>query len=96
MSNIIYLKIDLDIIDQGIIFHGEKAQQEIAIEEMAELVVQICKKWRRKSTSKEEKEEAADAIITIITFLRTANISVNDLNEEIQRKQKIFKGTIIS
>lgn len=59
--------MDIEKLQKIIEFYGDKNQEQIAIEEMAELTQAICKHWRycNDKTTNNLREELADVKIMV-------------------------------
>lgn len=78
------VRLGIDVGERCIAKHGERAQREIAIEEMAELIVAIKHEDRQKGTRADVIEEIADVTLCMIQLALV--YGVGEVAGEIARK----------
>ena len=84
------------VIEKAIETYGADLQKQVAIEEMSELIKEICKDFRGKGNRDNILEELADVIIMttqlqIIYGIRFGEMS-NKIEEKIGRLSERLKG----
>lgn len=79
---------------KAIDLYGEKAQKLMAIEEMSELIKEICKDFRGKLNREHLIEEMADVTITIDQLMIMYEISGNELQQMCEKKFERLKERI--
>ena len=70
-----------EIYEKAIETYGENAQLDMVIEEMSELIKEICKRKRGKDNHAEIVEEVADVLIMIEQLKIICQIGSKELNE---------------
>ena len=68
------------IIQKAIDTYGYDLQKQVAIEEMSELIKEICKDFRGKENRENIIEEIADVQIMLYQLMAMYGISDTDLN----------------
>ena len=82
------VKIDNEIIKDSIVYYGKDAQSTVCMEECAELIQAISKEKRGKSNKDHLAEEMADVLISIEILKEIYDVSNEQINEWIDKKQK--------
>ena len=82
------VKIDNEIIKDSIVYYGKDAQSTVCMEECAELIQAISKEKRGKSNKDHLAEEMADVLISIELLKEIYDVSNEQINEWIDKKQK--------
>lgn len=79
----------MTVIEQAIESYGKDMQLNVAIEEMSELIKEICKNKRGADNIESITEELADCHIMMDQIQIIFGIDDNDLYQKIQ--EKIFR-----
>lgn len=75
-----------EVLMEAIQTYGSDNQLNVAIEEMSELIKEICKRKRMANNRKEIVEEMADVIIMLEQLKLIFNISSTELETQIEFK----------
>ena len=86
------VKIDNEIIKDSIVYYGKEAQATVCMEECAELIHAISNEKRGKSDKKHLAEEMADVLISIELLKEIYDVSNEQINEWIDKKQKRIRS----
>ena len=71
--------------------YGIQQQDIVCIEELSELQKELTKSLRGKENRQNIIEEIAHCYISIDMIKKTHNISMNEINEEIEKKINEYK-----
>lgn len=82
------VKIDNEIIKDSIVYYGKDVQSTVCMEECAELIQAISKEKRGKSDKNNLAEEMADVLISIELLKEIYDVSNEQINEWVDKKQK--------
>lgn len=82
------VKMDNEIIKDSIVYYGKDAQSTVCMEECAELIQAISKEKRGKSDKDHLAEEMADVLISIGILKEIYEVSNEQINDWIDKKQK--------
>lgn len=82
------MHVNLDIIKQGIDFYGKVTYTTVCMEECAELIQCISKEKRGKHNKQHLIEEMADVYICLEILAEVYNISSEEIESIIERKQQ--------
>lgn len=85
-------KIDNEIIKDSIVYYGKDAQSTVCMVECAELIQAISKEKRGKSDKNHLAEEMADVLISIELLKEIYDVSNEQINEWIDKKQKRIRS----
>ncbi len=80
--------MDKEVLDKAICIYGIDKQLDMAIEEMSELMKEICKKKRGKDNRVEIIEEIADVYIMLEQLKIICNITQKELDDITEIKIK--------
>ena len=86
------VKIDSEIIKDSIVYYGKDAQSTVCMEECAELIQAISKEKRGKSDKNHLAEEIADVLISISLLREIYDVSNEQINNWIDKKQKRIRS----
>lgn len=86
------VKIDNEIIKDSIVYYGKEAQATVCMEECAELIQAISKEKRGKSDKNHLAEEMADVLISIGLLKEIYDVSNEQINNWIDKKQKRIRS----
>lgn len=86
------IKIDGEIIEKSIVYYGKDAQSTVCMEECAELIQAISKEKRGKSDKNHLAEEMADVLISISLLREIYDVSIEQINNWIDEKQKRIRS----
>lgn len=86
------VKIDNEIIKDSIVYYGKEAQATVCMEECAELIHAISNEKRGKSDKNHLAEEMADVLISIELLKEIYDVSNEQINEWIDKKQKRIRS----
>ena len=86
------VKIDNEIIKDSIVYYGKDAQSTVCMEECAELIQAISKEKRGKSDKNHLAEEMADVLISIELLKEIYDVSNEQINEWVDKKQKRIRS----
>lgn len=86
------VKIDNEIIKDSIVYYGKDAQSTVCMEECAELIQAISKEKRGKSDKNHLAEEMADVLISIALLKEIYDVSNEQINDWIDKKQKRIRS----
>lgn len=86
------VKIDNEIIKDSIVYYGKDAQSTVCMEECAELIQAISKEKRGKSDKNHLEEEMADVLISIALLKEIYEVSNEQINNWIDKKQKRIRS----
>lgn len=84
----------LKVLEQAILTYGKDAQLDMYIEEMSELIKEICKHKRGKDNRDEIIDEMADVYIMLEQMKMIFDISEKQINEQIDFKVARLKGRL--
>ena len=76
----------MDVLVKAIDTYGENKQLDMCIEEMSELIKEICKRKRGFNNKAEITEEIADVYITLEQLKLICRIEQTAVSNEITRK----------
>lgn len=76
----------MNVLEKAIEVYGEDLQKQVAIEEMSELIKEICKGFRGKDNRDNILEEIADVKIMLSQLLIMYDIKVWELNDKMISK----------
>lgn len=76
----------MNVLEKAIEVYGADLQKQVAIEEMSELIKEICKDFRGKGNRKHILEEIADVKIMLSQLLIMYDIEVWELNDVMVSK----------
>lgn len=76
-----------DVLHKAIESYGKDNQLTVAVEELSELIKEICKHKRGEDNRIRIIEEMADCYIMLRQLEIMFDVSVNELNKEISRKE---------
>lgn len=85
-------KIDNEIVKDSIVYYGKDVQSTVCMEECAELIQAISKQKRGKSDKNHLAEEMADVLISIELLKEIYDVSNEQINEWIDKKQKRIRS----
>lgn len=80
--------VSKDVVEENKRLYGKEVLDYYLIEEMSELAKEVTKKLRGDLTREHLVSEIADVYFTLSMFIQENGISVEDLNERIDYKQK--------
>lgn len=86
------VKIDNEIIKDSIVYYGKDVQSTVCMEEFAELIQAISKQKRGKSDKNHLAEEMADVLISIELLKEIYDVSNEQINEWVDKKQKTIRS----
>lgn len=86
------VKIDNEIVKDSIVYYGKDVQSTICMEECAELIQAISKEKRGKSDKNHLAEEMADVLISIELLKDIYDVSNDQINEWVDKKQKRIRS----
>ena len=86
------IKIDSEIIEESIVYYGKDAQSTVCMEECAELIQAISKEKRGESDKDHLAEEMADVLISISLLREIYDVSIEQINNWIDKKQKRIRS----
>lgn len=86
------VKIDNEIIKDSIVYYGKDAQSTVCMEECAELIQAISKEKRGNSDKNHLAEEMADVLISISLLKEIYDVSNEQINNWIDKKQKRIRS----
>ena len=86
------IKMDNEIIKDSIVYYGKDAQSTVCMEECAELIQAISKEKRGKSDKNHLAEEIADVLISISLLREIYDVSNEQINNWIDKKQKRIRS----
>ena len=86
------VKIDNEIIKDSIVYYGKDVQSTVCMEECAELIQAISKEQRGKSDKNHLAEEMADVLISIELLKEIYDVSNEQINEWVDKKQKRIRS----
>lgn len=86
------VKIDNEIIKDSIVYYGKDVQSTVCMEECAELIQAISKQKRGKSDKNHLAEEMADVLISIELLKEIYDVSNEQINEWVDKKQKTIRS----
>lgn len=86
------IKIDNEIIKDSIVYYGKDAQSTVCMVECAELIQAISKEKRGKSDKNHLAEEMADVLISISLLKEIYDVSNEQINNWIDKKQKRIRS----
>ncbi len=76
----------MNVLEKAIEVYGADLQKQVAIEEMSELIKEICKGFRGKDNRDNILEEIADVKIMLSQLLIMYDIKVWELNDKMISK----------
>lgn len=76
----------MNVLEKAIEVYGAELQKQVAIEEMSELIKEICKGFRGKDNRDNILEEIADVKIMLSQLLIMYDIKVWELNDKMISK----------
>lgn len=86
------VKIDKEIVKDSIVYYGKDVQSTVCMEECAELIQAISKEKRGKSDKNHLAEEMADVLISIELLKEIYDVSNEQINEWVDKKQKRIRS----
>lgn len=86
------VKIDNEIVKDSIVYYGKDVQSTVCMEECAELIQAISKEKRGKSDKNHLAEEMADVLISIELLKEIYDVSNEQINELVDKKQKRIRS----
>lgn len=88
----------MTILEKAIEVYGADLQKQVAIEEMSELIKEICKDFRGKDNKESIIEEIADVDIMLTQLMIIYNIKPYELDDvktnKLVRLSERLKGVI--
>lgn len=85
------ITVNKNILNLSLDYYGQDNQLNVAIEEMSELVKEICKYKRGSKNRDAIIEETADVIIMIGNLRQIFNMTDDEINRIISFKQARLK-----
>lgn len=86
------VKIDKEIVKDSIVYYGKDVQSTVCMEECAELIQTISKQKRGKPDKNHLAEEMADVLISIELLKEIYDVSNEQINEWVDKKQKRIRS----
>ena len=86
------IPIDSYVLKRSIEHYGKDVQSTVCMEECAELIQAISKEKRGKSDKNHLAEEMADVLISIELLKEIYDVSNEQINEWIDKKQKRIRS----
>lgn len=85
------ITVSKNILNLSVAHYGQDNQLNVAIEEMSELIKEICKHKRGSQNRDAIIEETADVIIMIGNLRQIFNMTDEEINRVISSKQARLK-----
>lgn len=85
------INVNKNVLNLSVAYYGQDSQLNVAVEEMSELIKEICKYKRGSQNRDAIIEETADVIIMIGNLRQIFNMTDDEINHAISFKQARLK-----